>query len=95
MNTIKTLQALGLAAALAFSTSALADNDKDIEGTIQSIDQQSRSFVVKGKTFYADDRTDYDDDLERFSDLKVGQKVEVDYMIRNGRNYAEEIELDD
>jgi len=95
MKAAKYLKTLGLAAALAFSANAFADNDKDIEGTIQSIDQQTNSFVVKGQTFYADDRTDYDDDLNRFSDLQVGQKVEVDYIVRDGRNIAKEIELDD
>ncbi|MFA7664507.1 MAG: DUF5666 domain-containing protein [Burkholderiaceae bacterium] len=95
MPTTRFLQAIGLAMALAFSASAWADDDRDIEGLIESIDQQARSFVVEGKTFFADDRTDYDDDLKRFSDLKVGQRVEVDYVVRNGKRYAKEIELDD
>lgn len=65
------------------------------KGRKESINQRSQSFVVKGKTFYATERTDYDDDLHRFSDLRVGQEVEVDYVIRQGKRYAKEIELDD
>ena len=87
------LQAASMALALSFSTGALADDD--LEGKIESIDQQARSFVVNGKTIHTDDRTDYDDDLNQFSDLQVGQRVEVDYVTRDGRMLAEEIELDD
>ena len=72
-----------------------SDKDRDLEGRIESINYQARTFVVEGKTFYADERTDYDDDLERFSDLRVGQRVEVDYVMRKGRRYAKEVELDD
>jgi len=95
MKSIRILQAAGLALALSLSSVAMADNDRDIEGEIESIDQQAQSFVVGGKTFHADDKTDYDDDLKSFSDLKVGQRVEVDYVTRDGKQYAKEIELDD
>lgn len=95
MRIVRGLQAAGLAMVLSFSPIAWADDDRDVEGRIESIDTQTRSFVVKGEIYYADDRTDYDDDLNRFSDLKVGQRVEVDYVMRDGRRYAKEIELDD
>lgn len=95
MQAIKYLQAAGIALALSVSSAAWADDDHDTEGRIESINQQARSFVVNGKTFHADDRTDYDDDLRSFRDLKVGQRVEVDYVVRDGRHYAKEIELDD
>ncbi|MFA7670137.1 MAG: DUF5666 domain-containing protein [Burkholderiaceae bacterium] len=97
MNIIKPLKSIGLAIALSVSLSPAvwADDDHDVEGRIQSIDPQNGSFVVKGKTYHTDGRTDYDDDLNSFSDLRVGQKVEVDYVIRNGRRLAKEIELDD
>jgi len=91
----KYLKAAGMAVAIFFSAQAFADDDRDIEGTIQSIDQQARSFVVGDMTIYTDERTDYDDDLNRFSDLKTGQKVEVDYIMRDGKAWAKEIELDD
>lgn len=94
MTALKYVQAAGVAIALSLSSAAWA-NDDDIEGQIESIDQQARSFVVGGETFHADDRTDYDDELKSFSDLKVGQRVEVDYVMREGRRYAKEIEIDD
>ncbi|HLU18590.1 MAG TPA: DUF5666 domain-containing protein [Pusillimonas sp.] len=95
MKSTRLLQAVGLALAVSLSSIALANNDQDIEGEIESIDQQAQSFVVGGKTFHADERTDYDDNLKSFSDLKVGQRVEVDYVTREGKQYAKEIELDD
>lgn len=95
MQVKRYLQAASIALSVCLSSAAWADNDHDIEGEIESINQQARSFVVGGKTFHADDKTDYDDDLESFSDLKVGQRVEVDYVVRDGQHYVEEIELDD
>lgn len=89
------LKSAFLAGALALSPLAWADDDRDVEGRIESINQQAGSFVVNGMTIYTDRETDYDDDLERFTALKVGQKVEVDYVIRDGRHIAKEIELDD
>ncbi len=71
---------------------ALAD---DLEGRIESVDTANRTFTVQGIQFHVDDRTDYDDGLRSFSDLKVGQKVEVDFDWRDGRHVATEIELDD
>lgn len=89
------LKAIGLVAALSLSPMAMADNDHDVEGRIESINQQARSFVVNGMTIHTTRDTDYDDDLNNFSDLKVGQRVEVDYFMRDGKRVAEEIELDD
>lgn len=95
MRTIHYLKAAGLAAALALSPMAWADDDRDVEGSIESINQQAASFVVKGATYHTNRDTDYDDDLNSFSDLKVGQRVEVDYVVRDGKRIAKEIELDD
>ncbi len=67
----------------------------DVEGRIESIDSENRSFVVQGIEFHALPTTDYDDGLNRFEDLQVGQKVEVDFDYRDGRHYATEIELED
>lgn len=89
------LPLVGLALFLSFPCATWADDDDDIEGRIEAVDPQTRSFVIDGKVFFADERTDYDDDLNRFSDLRVGQRVEVDYVVRNGDRYAREIELDD
>ena len=77
---------------LLFAGSALAD---DIEGRIESVNPANQTFVVQGITFHATASTDYDDGLRRFDDLKVGQKVEVDFQYRDGRHYATEIELED
>lgn len=84
-----------LLVAIAFLTPATAVMADEIEGTIENIDPQTRSFVVSGKAIYVDDKTDYDDDYKRFEDLKVGDKVEVDYRNDNGRFLATEIERDD
>jgi hypothetical protein len=46
-------------------------------------------------TIHTDDRTDFDDDYRRFEDIKVGDRVEVDYIVRDGRNVAVELERDD
>lgn len=67
---------------------------RDGGARIESISQQDRSFIVSSMTIYADRNTDYDD-LKSFSDLKIGQRAEVNYMIRNGKYLAKEIGLDD
>lgn len=66
--------------ALLFTSTAIAD-DLDVEGTIDSLN--------------AAERTDYDDDLERFEDLRVGDRVEIDYVVVDGQRIAREIEKDD
>lgn len=83
---------LGVAAAFMLTGPALAN---DIEGRIESIDPVTQSFVVQGITFYTTPATDFDDGLKRFEDLQVGLKVEVDFVYRDGKHYATEIEKDD
>ena len=78
-------------AALSFSTMAFSD---DLEGVIESIALDSQSLVVQGIRFYATDKTDYDDGLKSFADLKSGQVVEVDFNYQEGKHYATEIELE-
>lgn len=75
-----------------FAGTAIAD---DLEGQIEAVDPGQRSFVVQGITFHVTDATDYDDGLRRFEDLRPGQKVEVDFVYRDGKHYATEIELED
>lgn len=82
------------AAAIIATTAATAWAD-DIEGTIESVDAQARSLTVQGITFFTTPTTDYDDGLKRFEDLRIGQRVEVDFDYRDGRHIAKEIELDD
>lgn len=91
---LRTLVSAALAS-LALATSSVALADDDLEGRITHIDYGKRTFVVEGVAFHADERTDYDDDLRGFQDLRVGQRVEVDFKLRNGRRMAKEIELDD
>lgn len=74
------------------SSAALAN---DIEGKIDSINKDDRSFVVQGITFFADEKTDYDDGLKNFESLQVGQVVEVDFDYRDGKHHATEAELED
>ena len=83
-----------ISAALMLATPLIAD-DLDVEGRIDALNPAERSLVVAGQTYYADDRTDYDDDLERYEDLRVGDRVEIDYAITDGRRIAREIEKDD
>ncbi|NLV23929.1 MAG: hypothetical protein GXY54_04000 [Deltaproteobacteria bacterium] len=78
---------------LVFATLVYADNE--VEGRVESINYQERSLVVQGIRFHATESTDYDDGLKRFEDLKVGHKVEIDFVYRQGKHYIKEIELDD
>lgn len=67
----------------------------DLEGKIESVNAEQQTFVVQGITFHVSSGTDYDDGLNRFEDLKEGQRVEVDFDYRDGQHHATEIELDD
>ncbi len=89
----KTFPALLLASGLLLSGAAWADND--IEGTIESVSSSNQSVVVQGIRIFTTASTDYDDGLRGFQDLKVGQRVEIDYVMRDGQRYAQEVELDD
>ncbi len=67
----------------------------DLEGTIESVNQNDQSFVVQGIRFFTTQSTDYDNGLKKFADLKEGQKVEVDFDYRDGKHIVKEIELED
>ncbi|MEF8701511.1 MAG: DUF5666 domain-containing protein [Candidatus Accumulibacter sp. UW26] len=67
----------------------------DIEGVVDQVNAADRTITVQGITFYTTTDTDYDDGLNRFEDLRVGQRVEVDFEYRGGRHVATEIELED
>lgn len=82
-------------AVLGLVTGAGAAHADDVEGLIERIDAATQTLVVQGITFHTTERTDYDDGLKRFADLKVGQRVEVDFDYRDGRHIATEIELDE
>ncbi len=74
------------------SASAWADG---VEGTIERNDAAQRSFTVQGISFVTSAATDYDEGLQRFGDLPVGQRVEVDFDNRDGRHIATEVEPED
>jgi hypothetical protein len=96
MKSSKPILAVVLGSALAFG--ALADDrhrEFEVEGVVESVDVSQGMLVVAGVTIYTNDRTDYDDDYRRLEDIKVGDRVEVDYISRDGRNIATEIERDD
>jgi hypothetical protein len=67
----------------------------EIKGRIESIDPVEQSFVVKGTRIFVTRSTDYEDHLKGFTGLREGQKVEVEYKYRDGKNFATEIELED
>jgi hypothetical protein len=78
---------------IALSASAFAD---DVEGQIEAIDTATQTITVLDKPYTATEATEYEDTLKGFSDLKVGERIEVDYAIsRSGQLFITEIELDD
>lgn len=83
--------ALGCAI-VSFSVVASAN---DLEGVIDSINPEQQSFIVQGIEFFTTETTDYDDGLRSFADLQISQRVEVDFVYRDNRHYATEVELDD
>ena len=85
---------LFLAASMLVSSVALAHSN-DIEGVVDKIDNKARSFVIKGQTIYVDADTKYDDGMNRFEDIKVGDRLEIDIHKKNGRNVAHEIDRED
>lgn len=90
---MKVLKSLLLAVPFALTFTAAQAND--VEGEIEVVDADAQTLTVQGIEFQTDERTDYDDGLERFEDLEVGQRVEVDFDYRDGEHVATEIELED
>lgn len=74
-----------------------ADNDLDIEGTVQSTDESNKSFIVQRfsdqVTVYTNRNTRYEDGLS--FDILNGQRVEVEAYVVNGEYIASEIEAED
>jgi hypothetical protein len=86
---VKTMVALSLGLA------AVIAQANDIEGVIERVDSAARTLTIQGITFHTTEQTDYDDGLNRFEDLRQGQRVEVDFVFVDGRHIATEIELED
>lgn len=91
MITRSRLLSLFFIAALA-SPFALAN---DVEGKVDKLDREAKTVEVQGITFYVDDSTRFDDNLESIDDLEEGQMVEVDFEYRDGKHYAKEIEKEE
>ena len=87
----KTMISLALASCLGMGASLAAANN-DVEGPIESVNTSDKSFVVQGITLQVNDRTDYEDGLKEFADLKVGDNVEVDFIYEGGKHIARDIE---
>lgn len=85
-------KAVVIAVMLGGAGTAWAD---DVEGVIERVDASARTLTVQGISFHTTAATDYDDGLNRFEDLREGQRVEVDFDYREGRHVATEIELED
>ncbi|MBL8538962.1 MAG: hypothetical protein JNK68_01195 [Betaproteobacteria bacterium] len=71
----------------------LADNE--VKGLIESVKKSNQSFVVNGTEFFVTPTTKYEDGLKGFEDLKQGLRVEVEYLQRDGKHWAKEVELED
>ncbi len=66
----------------------------ELEGQIESINATEKSLLIKGITLYAQPTTIYEDGLQTFDDLQVGQKVAIRFIHRDERHYISEIGLD-
>jgi hypothetical protein len=86
---------IGLAASLLTTPVLADDDDDDLDGRIESINRSNQSFVVRGIRVIVTPDTEFDDDYSRFSDLRVGHRVEIDGQRRGQRFIAREIERDD
>ncbi|MGX6566955.1 DUF5666 domain-containing protein [Cupriavidus necator] len=89
-----TIRNLVFVAVVSLSTAVLAHDD-DIEGIVEKVDSAARSFVIKGQSIYVDGNTKYDDGLNRFEDIRVGDRLEVDVHDKNGWKVAHEIDRED
>jgi hypothetical protein len=79
---------------LVFALGATTAFAEDLEGVVEATLPDTQSFVLHGITFYTTKDTDYDDGLKSYDDLKPGQTVEVDFIYRDGKHYATEVELE-
>lgn len=84
-----------LLAALLLGFVAATVHANDVEGKIEAVDTDAETLTVQGIEFNVDEQTEYDDGVEQFADLEVGQRVEVDFDYTDGRHIATEIELKD
>jgi Domain of unknown function (DUF5666) len=95
MTSIVRVAAVAAAALLTAPAFADDDCDRDLEGPVESIDAEARSFAVAGVVLHTDERTDFDDNYTRFENMRVDDRVEVDFIVHEDRNLAIEVEKDD
>lgn len=65
-----------------------------VEGAVTALDIETGRLVVEGVAFQTTGRTEYDD-IGSLADLDVGDFVEVDGFIEDGRRVALEVERED
>lgn len=87
----KLLQLLSLFLLIGAS-SAWADGE--VKGRIEAVNQNNKSIVVDGITFYITNNTHFDGDLQIFADFVKEQKVEIDYLYQSSKHNVVEIKLD-
>lgn len=81
--------------AAAIGIAAVAAQADELEGVIERVDLDGKTFVVAGISFHVTADTEFKDGLAGFIDLVRGLEVEIDYVVRDGRHIATGIELED
>jgi hypothetical protein len=94
--TMKTRLCLLVAAVFLVSSAALFANDHEKEGKILSIDQDLRTMVVQGEKgdqwiVFWTVTTKLEHGLT-FPELKAGDKIEFEYMDKDGKMWLTEVE---
>jgi Cu/Ag efflux protein CusF len=73
--------------------------EKEVAGTVESVDQKAKTITVKGMrgpvTVTADEKTvvKMGKEVKTFSDIKVGDKVTLDFEVGEGKNVAKTIAI--
>ena len=94
MKSMKTFASLALSALLFAATAVAADNSR--QGKILSIDPDTKVMVIQADsgdqwTIYWTETTKIEDGLI-VSELRIGDKVDVDLVEKEGKLFAEQIE---
>lgn len=85
---------LALGGLLLFTATPASADEIEVEGAIEALGEST--LTVEGYTFLVTEATEFDDGLDGFADLEVGQYVEVEgFYAEDGTLIADEIEADD
>lgn len=76
-----------------FAGAAFAGNE--VEGAVESVDQEEQSFVVEGIQMKSDDATEYENGYDSFEDLEEGEDVDVEFEYRDGEHFATGVDKKD